>query len=237
MRVRLLEVLFVIGAICGCSSSSDSGQNADIIVINALSGVPAVSVVLNDEEIEGNLALGQATEPQSIDVSGEVSTGDGDFTDSRPRVRIYVPGVVTPIIDQRLSLSENERYFYVIGRSGDQARGYIRQEEREPLSDDDSRLIVGNFASDYDDPVDIYVTLPNGTPSLDVVADTVGYGQYSDDIDVPEGVYDVTIREQDGSRIVYQVSSLSFVANETGLLALYDALGRGVNGTFASFDN
>lgn len=181
-----------LGSNSNTTSSSDTMSY--IKILHASPNAPAVDIYVNDNKVIENLAFSQATDYLPID--------PGSYN-----VKVYAAGTTdNPVIDVDIEVPEKTRITVA-------AVGNLPDIELLPISENivpkvstGTHIRVAHLSPNAP-AVDI--TLPNG----DVIFENVEFGEVTDYINIPRGVYTLQIRPTGSSEVVMTIPNVEFMPN------------------------
>jgi hypothetical protein len=187
-----------LDSIDNLGNTSTVGSTNDMMsyvkILHASPNAPAVDIYVNDNKVIENLAFSEAT----------------DYTPINPgsyNVKVYATGTTTnPIIDVNAQVPEKTRLTVAIIGNPPNVRLLPIPENIVPKISNDTHLRVAHLSPSAP-AVDI--TLQNG----DVIFENVEFGEVTDYISMPRGVYTLQIRPTGSSEVVMTISNVEFMPN------------------------
>lgn len=215
--------LFLLILSLGCSG--DESDESDVRFFNAIGGAQVVSVRIDGNTLTSELPYGEESRDFSIERGSR-------------RVRVDTPGIVAPIIDERLSILRDYRYrIYLIGSSvNDAATVLVRDSLRESIFslEESRRIDDGEFRlrfshlSPRGQRYDIYLTEPEGSlENVEPILSSVAFRQTSRHFDLPQGAFRVIVTETRTRNIVLDSGILSVNRRNSFSFLIFDQLSGG----------
>ena len=218
---QTLAVSAVALALAACNSSSErveitpvnppppAAPSAELRIHHTSADAPAVNVLVNGDILAGLEGVDYQMSSPLLDVdAGTYSVAvDG----------ILPSGDTTTVIDEELTLEADMRYdVFALGNIGAESPydfgPFIIANEVSSVATGDARLQVLHGAP-VDLAVDVYLTAPDGDIVDGGASFTLSYQEYTDQVEVPEGNYQVTLTVSgDASSVLYSSPTLELPA-------------------------
>lgn len=180
------------------SSNGNTGQAQEnmsfVKILHASPGAPAVDIYIDDKISVEDLAFSEATEYLPL-LAGTYN------------IKVYAAGTTdNPVINTNVELPGGTRLTVAAIGNLDDIRLLPIPEDIKPSTMQGAFIRVAHLSPDA--PA-VDVTLPNGT----VVFQDVEFGEVTDYVNIPRGVYTLQIRPTGSSTVVMTISNVEIMPN------------------------
>jgi hypothetical protein len=202
----------------GCHNGGHAQNSTDMRAINAVAGVGAIDVLVDDDVKVSGLAYGS-------------TSSFSEFSDGTHDVKVRSTATQTVLSDKSLSFGSGANTtLLAFGSGGSVATAALADDTTNPSTSGNFKLRVAGSASDAG-PVDVYVTQSADISSTPATIGGVGVGVVGDYIEAPAGSYRIFVTVAGTKDILLQTPAQALTGNTAYTFAVVSAGGgKLVNG-------